>query len=88
MLDTLRQRGMNAPVYISIASQCWLNPLWREDTAIRSAQKALITNTWNARAGIDTDLLLNELDRFANCHFGATGQEKFAKGWLALLAKL
>ncbi len=85
MLDTLRQRGMNAPVYISITSQCWMNPLWREDNAIRTAQKSLIANTWNARAGVDTDLLLNELDRFDNCHFGASGQEKFARGWLEIL---
>jgi lysophospholipase L1-like esterase len=87
VLDALRQRGMNAPVYISITSQCWMNPLWREDNAIRTAQKSLIANTWNARAGVDTDLLLNELDRFDNCHFGGTGQEKFAKAWLGLLVK-
>ena len=54
---------------------------------IRNAQKALINNTWNAHTGVDTDLLLNELDRFDNCHFSATGQEKFAKEWLELLAK-
>ena len=87
MLDALRQRGMNAPVYISISSQCWMNPLWTENNPIRTAQKALINNTWNAHTGVDTDLLLNELDRFDNCHFGATGQEKFAKEWLELLAK-
>ncbi len=87
VLDALRQRGMNAPVYISITSQCWMNPLWREDNAIRTAQKSLIANTWNARAGVDTDLLLNELDRFDNCHFGGTGQEKFAKNWLEFLSR-
>ena len=87
MLDALRQRGMNAPVYISITSQCWMNPLWREDNAIRTAQKTLIESTWNARAGVDTDLLLNELDRFDNCHFGASGQEKFAREWLEIVSK-
>lgn len=87
MLDALRQRGMTAPIYISLTSQCWLNPNWREGNVIRNAQKGLIATASNARSGVDTDLLLNELDRFDNCHFGATGQEKFAQGWMELLAK-
>lgn len=87
MLDALRQRGMSAPVYISLASQCWMNSQWTDNNAIRKAQQSLVANTWNARAGVDTDLLLNDLDRFDNCHFGATGQEKFAKVWLELLTK-
>ena len=41
----------------------------------------------NIRAGVNSDALMGELDRFDNCHFAGSGQEKFARAWLDVLSK-
>lgn len=87
LLNSLRERGMNAPMYISHTSQCWMNPNWKEDNPIRRAQSTVINTVANTHAGVDSDALMGELDRFDNCHFSETGQEKFARAWLGILSK-
>ncbi len=83
--DSLRQEGMTAPIYVSQASQCWMDANWRADNAVAQAQMALVNPAKNIRAGVNSDALMGELDRFDNCHFAGTGQEKFARAWLKLL---
>ncbi len=90
MVDTLRQHGVEAPVYISIASKC-LEPSnggFKEhipDNAIVRAQLALSRSGPGIREGVDSDALLDGDDRYDDCHIGGTGAEKLSQAWLDLL---
>ncbi|ANM10408.1 MULTISPECIES: sialate O-acetylesterase [unclassified Rhizobium] len=90
MVDTLRQHGVEAPVYISIASKC-LEPSnggFKEhvpDNAIVRAQMALSKSGHGIREGVDSDALLDGDDRYDDCHIGASGAEKVSLAWLNLL---
>ncbi|UVD57014.1 sialate O-acetylesterase [Rhizobium sp. Pop5] len=90
MVDTLRQHGVAAPVYISIASKC-LEPSnggFKEhipDNAIVRAQLALSKSGHGIREGVNSDALLDGEDRYDDCHFGGTGAEKVSQAWLNLL---
>ncbi|WP_427148964.1 sialate O-acetylesterase [Rhizobium leguminosarum] len=90
MVDTLRQHGVEAPVYISIASKC-LEPSnggFKEhipDNAIVRAQLALSKSGHGIRQGINSDALLDGDDRYDDCHIGGTGAEKMSEAWLNLL---
>lgn len=85
--DALRQQGMDAPIYVSQASQCWMDMHWRADNPVVMAQRALVNSEKNIRAGVNSDALMGALDRYDNCHFSGSGQEKFARAWLELLTK-
>ncbi|MBY3066225.1 hypothetical protein HFO74_22865 [Rhizobium laguerreae] len=90
MVDTLRQHGVEAPVYISTASKC-LEPSnggFKEhipDNAVVRAQLALSKSGHGIREGVNSDALLDGDDRYDDCHFGATGGEKVSQAWLNLL---
>ncbi len=90
MVDTLRQHGVEAPVYISIASKC-LEPSnggFKEhipDNAIVRAQLALSKSGHGIREGVNSDALLDGEDRYDDCHIGGTGAEKMSRAWLNLL---
>ncbi|ANL64812.1 SGNH family esterase protein [Rhizobium phaseoli] len=90
MVDTLRQHGVEAPVYISIASKC-LEPSnggFKEhipDNAIVRAQLALSKGGHGIREGINSDGLLDGDDRYDDCHIGGSGAEKVSQAWLNLL---
>ncbi|PDS29581.1 sialate O-acetylesterase [Rhizobium phaseoli] len=90
MVDTLHQHGVEAPVYISIASKC-LEPSnggFKEhipDNPIVRAQMALSKSGHGIREGANTDALLNGDDRYDDCHIGGTGAEKVSRAWLNLL---
>jgi hypothetical protein len=91
MVDTLRQHGVEARVYISIASKC-LEPSnggFKEhipDNAIVRAQLALSKSGHGIREGVNTDALLDGDDRYDDCHIGGSGAEKVARAWLNLLS--
>lgn len=85
--DALRQQGMDAPIYVSQTSQCWMDANWRADNPVTQAQRALVNPQKKIFAGVNSDALMGELDRFDNCHFSGTGQEKFARAWFDLLAR-
>ncbi|PDS99882.1 hypothetical protein CO659_03875 [Rhizobium sp. S9] len=90
MVDTLRQHGVEAPVYISIASKC-LEPSnggFKEhipDNAIVRAQLALSKSGHGIREGVNSDALLDGDDRYDDCHIGGSGAEKVSQAWLNLL---
>ncbi|TBY74491.1 sialate O-acetylesterase [Rhizobium leguminosarum] len=90
MVNTLRQHGVEAPVYISIASKC-LEPSnggFKEhipDNAVVRAQVALSKSGHGIREGVNSDALLDGDDRYDDCHFGGTGGEKASQAWLNLL---
>ncbi|ANM11339.1 MULTISPECIES: sialate O-acetylesterase [unclassified Rhizobium] len=91
MVDTLRQHGVEAPVYISIASKC-LEPSnggFKEhipDNVIVRAQMALAKSGHGIREGVDSDALLDGDDRYDDCHIGGSGAEKVSLAWLDLLS--
>ncbi|MDX6001354.1 sialate O-acetylesterase [Rhizobium leguminosarum] len=90
MVDTLRQHGVEAPVYISIASKC-LEPSnggFKEhipDNPIERAQRVLSKSGHGIREGVNYDALLDGEDRYDDCHIGGKGGEKVSGAWLNLL---
>jgi hypothetical protein len=50
------------------------------------AQLALASGEGNIRRGVNTDALLERLDRYDDCHVGGGGAEKVARAWAVLLA--
>jgi hypothetical protein len=91
MIDTLRGEGITAPVYLSIASKC-LDPRKRgtrqphsADNPVVRAQLALSSGAGNIRRGVNTDTLLDGLDRYDGCHIGGGGAEKVARAWADIL---
>jgi hypothetical protein len=90
MIDTLRGEGVTAPVYLSIASKC-LEPsnggLRRHsaDNPVVRAQLALSSGEGDIRRGVNTDALLDGLDRYDDCHIGGGGAEKVAQAWADIM---
>jgi hypothetical protein len=83
MLAGMRRVGIDAPVYVAIASVC-AHP---GSDAIRDAQREVATTLDNVFVGANTD----ELDRFRwrrdGCHFSAEGLEEHAKLWAEVLGR-
>jgi Carbohydrate esterase, sialic acid-specific acetylesterase len=90
MVDTLHGQNIKAPVYLSIASKC-LEPSNNgfktdaADNAIVRAQLALSKSGNGLRQGVNTDALLDEVDRYDDCHIAGTGAEKVSRAWADLL---
>ena len=73
-----------APVFVSVASWCGLSPDWTPDNPTANAQRALPDGV-KIFAGVDTDTLMDHEDRYEDCHFSGSGQEKFADAWVSIL---
>lgn len=87
LVESLRQRGVDAPVFPSVATRCPNGPVWFPDNPTAEAQRALPDRARKIFPGVNTDTLLGPADRDAGCHFTATGQEKFAQAWLGVLRR-
>ncbi|MBX5157657.1 hypothetical protein HJB89_11025 [Rhizobium sp. NZLR8] len=90
MVATLRGQGVNAPVYIAIASKC-LEPsnggfkVHTPDNPIVQAQQNLSKGGGGIREGVNTDALLSDDDRYDDCHIGGSGADKVSRAWLNIL---
>ena len=92
MLDTLRQKDVQAKFFVSIASKC-LEPsnggteTHSPDNAIIRAQLQLADDKDGDAIlrGVNTDVLLDEVDRYDDCHIGGAGASKVATAWAKLL---
>lgn len=90
MVNTLRGQNIEAPLYVSIASKC-LEPsnggfkTNAPDNPIVRAQMVLSKSGNGIKQGVNTDALLNEVDRYDDCHIGGTGAEKVSRAWADLL---
>ena len=82
--DDLRRRGVQAPIFVSVASRGDVEN-WKARNPVADAQRALVDPARGIFAGVDTDLLMSDSDRYDCCHFAQSGQEKFADAWLRLL---
>jgi hypothetical protein len=83
MIDSVRARGIAAPVYVATATYCH----GRSSSAIRAAQASLVDPNAGIHAGPDTDALTGPRWRHDDCHFSADGAVRHAQLWRdALLA--
>ncbi|MGI0488671.1 sialate O-acetylesterase [Pantanalinema rosaneae CENA516] len=81
MLESIRSTGVQAPIYVSIASRCEeILP----QPSIQAAQRALVNPAQGILPGPNTDEL-DGADRYDRCHFSASGLDKAADLWLAAL---
>ncbi|HTJ56410.1 MAG TPA: sialate O-acetylesterase [Devosiaceae bacterium] len=90
MVDTLRGQDIEAPVYVAIASKC-LEPsnggfkVNAPDNPVVRAQLALSKSGNGLKQGVNTDSLLDEVDRYDDCHIDGTGSDKVSRAWADLL---
>jgi len=84
LIGTIRSLGIAAPFYVSKASYAEQYKHWMPINPVTSAQRELVDGQ-TILAGVDTDSLVLASDRFDGTHFSASGQEKFADAWVALL---
>jgi hypothetical protein len=91
LVGSLRTNGVAAPVYVGVATKCLGasnggTRLHSADNPVARAQQALRDPAANLRSGVNSDALLGDLDRYDDCHFGASGEQKVAKAWADLLS--
>jgi hypothetical protein len=91
MVGSLRAHGIAAPVYVGIATKCLgaSNGGTRFHSAnnpVARAQLALRDPSTNLRSGVNSDALLGDLDRYDDCHFSSSGEQKVARAWADLLS--
>jgi Carbohydrate esterase, sialic acid-specific acetylesterase len=83
MLDGIRHLGINAPLYLAIATRCE-GPI-RKD--IHEAQLELVEERGDIVMGANTDTLSDMDDRYDFCHFSDTGLQKHAALWRQSIQK-
>ena len=77
MVQTIRNNGVKAPVYVSIASlSCGNNA--DPDNSVTKAQRELIASGNGILMGPNTDTLIGPEDRYDGCHMSYVGQQKFS----------
>jgi lysophospholipase L1-like esterase len=84
MLAAIRERGIDAPVLVSVATLCRAH---RPNPVIRQAQQDLVDPERGIHRGPDTDAL-GYAYRYDGCHFSTEGLEAFAEAWLDALNEL
>lgn len=87
MIDGFRSMGIEAPVYVSIASKCTTEREWHGDNPVARAQHKVIDRSRLILPGVNTDLLIQEQDRHDGCHFSHVGQWRFAQAWREVLSQ-
>jgi hypothetical protein len=81
MLRPVREEGIEAPVYVALATLCEDAPHpFQNRAAIRLGQQKVISIRDQVLPGPDTDLIGIE-HRRDGCHFSASGQELAAQAW-------
>jgi hypothetical protein len=86
LIASIRRMGVDAPVYVSVASKCEVTELpWTSSNPIADAQRSLPDPGRGILRGVDSDALVGQMDRLDDCHFGASGEEKFASAWAQIL---
>ena len=84
-INTLKNNGINIPIYLSRVSYCGKNQVNKKLTDI---QTKLINDFEIIKEGPNTDELIEKKYRLDdNCHFSLIGYEKFSEMWVACLSK-
>jgi len=85
MLESIRDLGVDAPVFIALASKCGSQPV-DISNPVRIAQAKLVEKHPDVLLAIDSDLELSVNDRANdNCHLSATGVAKVATAYAAAI---
>jgi hypothetical protein len=92
IVDSLRSHKVTAHVHVAVATKCLGaanggTRIHARDNPVARAQLALPNLRADLRSGVNSDALLDDLDRYDDCHFGASGQHKVAKAWAELLSQ-
>ncbi len=80
IIKSIREEGVEAPIYISIASNSKLNG----NNEVATAQKELVNNI-DILLGPNTDKL-GPTYRYDGVHFTTEGLEKFSNSWVKILS--
>jgi hypothetical protein len=83
VVATIRQAGIEAPIYVYTATWCIDTARWTQDNALARAQRAVALP--GTRPGVDLDALLVPQDRFDGCHLSESGVRKVARASSVLL---
>lgn len=78
MVDDIRKHGVDAPIYVAVATRCGGN---QEGFEIQQAQRELVNTTLGIYPGAFSDELTSIDDRPDSCHFTASGLDKHANLW-------
>jgi hypothetical protein len=78
MIDGIRRLGIDAPLYVAIATRC-RGPI---NVDIHQAQLELVAERDDILMGSDTDTISDMDDRYDFCHFSDSGLHKHALLWL------
>jgi hypothetical protein len=81
MLDSLRRHGVNAPIYVAVATYCH----GQGSTELQQAQRGLVNPAAQIYPGPDTDALTTVRLRYDDCHFSEVGLSEHAEAWLRSL---
>ncbi len=87
MVRDMRRQGINAPVYISVASLCNAALGFPSDNPIVLAQRTLPDPKDLIFQGPDTDRLIALTMRRDGCHLNELGLQMFAHAWAQILIK-
>ena len=74
MIDSIRDAGINAPIFMSVASICGEEGSWAYPNRVSNAQTRLV-DVDGVELGVNTDELVPIQLRYDNCHFAKAGQE-------------
>jgi len=80
ILGALRSHGVEAPIYVALATICNSPP----NETIRSAQRAVVDQGLGIFAGPDTDTI-GLSDRYDGCHMAESGLIRHAELWIKAL---
>lgn len=83
LMKAIRARGIDAPVYVPLATRCGRT---QGNDAVRAAQGALPDRAQRILAGPDTDTI-GRADRHDGCHFADSGLAQAARLWQEALRK-
>lgn len=78
MLGSIRKHGVDAPIYVAVATLCGSAP---EGYEIQQAQRELVNTELKIYPGAFSDELNTIQDRHDACHFSAAGIDKHAQLW-------
>ena len=86
MMDSIRDAGINASIFMSVASICGEEGSWAYPNRVSNAQTRLV-DVDGVELGVNTDELVPIQLRYDNCHFAKAGQEVAASELAQRIAK-
>jgi hypothetical protein len=86
MINSIRNTGIDAPIFISIASICGEAKRWEYPNRVSIAQSNLV-EVDGIEFGVNTDVLVPIKLRYDKCHFSKIGQEIAASELAKSIAK-